>query len=197
MTDTKVSFFSLIASSIALLLGDTSQIMSRDTIHWTICLAISFLFFIGGIPAINLLMNQAPFIFRLLINCFLLIGALAGASMQVLFRTNIILQNANATEAIETLSQSSALTLSTMVPGIFYPVGLILLSIALFVSKRYMTWKVLLLLIGAMLFPVGHALGNPIALLGGDVMLICAWFFLRPIFNNFNEKYRQHNFASF
>ena len=195
MTDTKVSYFCLIASSIALLLGDVLQVIDHDALHWTICLAISFLLFIGGIPAINSLMGQTSVMFRVLINCSLLIGALAGASMQVLFRTNIILKKANATEAIEALSQSSALALSTMVPGIFYPIGLILVSITLLLSKEYMTWKVILLLIGAVLFPVGHALGNPVALLVGDFMLICAWFFLRPItFNNFNENYRQQGY---
>lgn len=191
MTETKLSFISLVASSVVLLLGDALQELSPDTIHWTICLSISFLLFIGGLPAIRSLMGQTGSILRLLVICILLIGALAGASMQVLFRANILLREAYATEAVGILSQSFALTLSTLVPGIFYPLGLILLSITLFLTKQYRVWKVGLLLLGAVLFPVGHAVGHPIALLGGDVLLVCAWFLLTPIFStNFYETQR-------
>ena len=181
MIDTNVSYICLIASSLALLLGDVLQIIDPHTVYWTICLTISFLLFIGGIPAINSLMDPTPVIFRLLVSSSLLVGALAGASMQVLFRANILLQDANATEAVAVLSQSSIMAFTTLVPGIFYPVGLLLLSIALFLTKKYSTWKVVLLLIGAISFPIGHALGNPFALLTGDVLLIGAWFFLRPV----------------
>ena len=36
----------------------------------------------------------------------------------------------------------------------------------------------MLLLIGAISFPVGHAIGNLMALTTGDVILICAWLLL-------------------
>ncbi len=165
----------MIASSMVLLAGDILQVVNHDNILWTICLAISFVLFAGGIPAVNSLICDTNKRLRLLIIILLLIGAIAGASMQVLFRTLIILRNANFTDAIETLSNNTALSVTTMVPGIFFPLGLILLCFALFFAKTYPTWKIILLLIGAVSFPVGHAMGNLIALVAGDLILISAW----------------------
>ena len=180
MMDSKFSRYALIVSPWVLLLGDISQITYHSNIAWTIFLAISFLLFVGGIPAINALTQDTDPKFRLVINIFLLIGAMAGASMQVLFRVLTILENAKLTEAVEVLSMNPALPVSTMVPGIFFPFGLILLGIALFLSKKYPNWKVIALLMGAVLFPIGHALGNTIALITGDLVLVVAWLVLNP-----------------
>lgn len=178
MQEIRFSFFSLIASSIVLLLGDVIQISNRDNVAWTVCLAISFLLFVGGIPAINLLLANSTKSLRLIINVFLLIGAMAGASMQVLFRSTIILENEKFSDAAQVLSNNPLLAFTTMVPGIFFPIGLILVSMALFILKKFPSWKIALLLAGAISFPVGHAIGNPIALVGGDLLLISAWLVL-------------------
>lgn len=180
MTDSKFSRYALIAFPWVLLLGDILQTTNHSNIAWTIFLAIGFLLFVGGMPAINVLIQDSNPKFRLIINVFLLVGAMAGASMQVFFRVLTILENAKLTEAVEVLSMNPALPLSTMVPGIFFPFGLILLGTALFLSKKYPNWKVILLLMGAILFPVGHAAGNAIALITGDLVLVVAWLVLNP-----------------
>ena len=136
MKNNRYSLYSLIASAIVLLLGDVLQVLNHESILWTICLALSFVLFVGGIPAINSLIHTSNLTPRLIINIFLHVGAIAGASMQVLFRAIIILENEKFSEAALALSNSTSLKLTTMVPGIFYPLGLILLCIALFFCKK-------------------------------------------------------------
>ncbi len=191
MIENRYSRYSLIASSVILILGDVLQVINHDSILWTVCLAISFVLFVGGIPAINSLIYTSDKTLRLTINIFLLVGAIAGASMQVLFRTIIILNNEKFSDATTALSAHPSLAFTTMVPGILYPIGLILLCIALFFARQYAVWKVVLLLMGAISFPVGHAIGNIIALVVGDVLLLCAWLvFIPEIPNDFRENYR-------
>lgn len=190
MTANRYSQYSLIASAIFLLLGDILQIINHDSILWTVCLAISFLLFIGGIPFINSLLYASNKILALVINIFLLIGAVAGASMQVLFRTIIILRNEKLSDAIEILSKHLSLQLTTMVPGIFYPLGLILLCIALFSTRKYAVWKVVLLLTGSVFFPLGHATGNTIALIAGDVLLLSAWL---VVSSDISKKFKENS----
>ena len=63
MKNNRYSLYSLIASAIVLLLGDVLQVLHHESILWTICLALSFVLFVGGIPAINSLIhtsNPAP-----------------------------------------------------------------------------------------------------------------------------------------
>jgi len=197
MKNNRYSLYSLIASAIVLLLGDVLQVLHHESILWTICLALSFVLFVGGIPAINSLIHTSNLTPRLIINIFLLVGAIAGASMQVLFRAIIILENEKFSEAALALSNSTSLKLTTMVPGIFYPFGLILLCIALFFAKKYPLWKVVLLLMGAISFPVGHAIGNVVALVGGDILLISAWLVLSSDILNNSEKNTANNNSKF
>jgi hypothetical protein len=178
MTYNKYSTYFLVTSAIVLLLGDVLQVLNHDNILWTVCLAISFVLFVAGIPAVNSFIYSSNSTFKSIINSFLLIGAIAGASMQVFFRIEIILDKEKLFNAVEALSNYPSLAFTTMVPGIFFPLGLILLCIAMLLAKKHTTWKTMLLLIGAISFPVGHAIGNLIALIVGDVILICAWFLL-------------------
>lgn len=193
MTDHRYSRYSLMASSIVLLLGDVLQLINNDSILWTVCLAISFVLFVGGIPAINSLLYTSNKTFKLIINVFLLVGAIAGASMQVLFRTIIILDNEKFSDASAALADHPSLALTTMVPGILFPVGLILLCIALFVARKKPLWKVNLLLLGAISFPVGHAVGNAIALITGDVFLLSAWLAFNSEISKYSIKTTAHN----
>lgn len=179
MTNNKYNLYALIASSIVLLLGDMLQVIDHNSIVWTVCLAISFVLFVGGIPAINSLIYESNKTLRLIINVFLLVGAIAGASMQVLFRTIIILDNEKFSDATTALSAHSSLAFTTMVPGILFPLGLVLLCVALFFARKYPRWKVILLLAGAISFPLGHAIGHIIALVAGDILLLSAWLSLR------------------
>ncbi len=122
---------------------------------------------------------------------FLLVGAIAGASMQVFFRTIIILDNENFSDASAALSNNPSLAFTTMVPGILFPLGLILLCIALFIARKQPVWKIILLLLGAIGFPVGHALGYMISLVAGDVLLLSAWIaFYSEIPKDSGSNYR-------
>ena len=178
MSDEKLSNSCLIASACVLLAGDILQLLNPGGIGWTILLAISFLLFIAGLPYVTALLLITPAAFRRAILFCLLIGAVAGASMQALFRAVGILNEAGERRAGDILMANPSISLSTMVPGIFFPLGLLLLSVALFMQKRWSLWKVVLLMAGAILFPVGHAVGIPAPLLAGDVLLIASWVLL-------------------
>ena len=193
ITDYNYSLYSLIASSVVLLIGDVLQITNHQNILWTICLAISFVLFVGGMPAINSFLSASNQALRLLINVFLLIGAIAGASMQVFFRTRILLENEKFTDAVTSLSNNPLMAFTTMVPGIFFPLGLILLSIALFIAGKIPKWKIVLLLLGAIAFPVGHAIGIIYALVLGDLLLLSAWIVIGAEKSTDEEKVTHDN----
>lgn len=66
------------------------------------------------------------------------------------------------------------LAATTLMPGALFPLGFLLLSVALLRSREFPTAAVVLLGVGAILFPIGHAVGVTPALIGGDVVLVVA-----------------------
>ncbi|HEV2846469.1 MAG TPA: hypothetical protein VG477_16565, partial [Thermoanaerobaculia bacterium] len=106
------------------------------------------------------------------------VGCFAGASMQVLFRVWEVLQGANQTAAVDLLQAHTLLSLTTLAPGILFPVGLLLLAFGLMRSRLVLLRTSLTLAVGAVLFPIGHAAGFVPALIAGDLVLVAAFFSL-------------------
>jgi hypothetical protein len=61
------------------------------------------------------------------------------------------------------------------VPGVLFPLGNLILALALFRARRLGAIASCTLALGALLFPIGHAIGIPAALIGGDVVLAAAF----------------------
>jgi len=101
------------------------------------------------------------------------LGAVAGASMQALFRARQVLDQAFQTEALAVLRDHRGITLTTLAPGILFPAGLLVLSLVLF--RRIGALPAAALGLGAVLFPLGHAAGVAAALLAGDAILLVAF----------------------
>jgi hypothetical protein len=75
-----------------------------------------------------------------------------------------------------TLHAHRLLTLSTLVPGIFFPIGLLILSAGFMRGRVLPLGSFLTLVLGAVLFPIGHAAGIVPALIVGDLVLLAAFY---------------------
>jgi hypothetical protein len=100
---------------------------------------------------------------------------MAGAAMQGLFRTLIALQQVDPTASADRLLEAyPPLAVTTLMPGALFPLGLLLFAAALLRTRRVPPLAAVLLGFGALLFPIGHAVGVPAALIGGDLVLLLA-----------------------
>lgn len=161
----------LLAGALLLLGGDLLQVL-RVEIAWTILLGLAFLCFGAGL----LLLPQALSLSRPLVTAGILcafVGCFAGAGMQVLFRASEVLRAAGETRASDLIQSHRAMVISTLAPGILFPIGLLALAIGLPRSRVSLS-----LALGAILFPIGHAVGFAPALLGGDLVLLLAFLLL-------------------
>lgn len=167
----------LVAGSLFLLGGDLVQVL-RGGFLWTILLSLAFICFGAGLLLLPLTFSSKrhPLVIAGAASAF--VGCFAGASMQVLFRTWEVLQDANQTSAAELLRTDSALNFSTLVPGVLFPIGLLVLSIGLLLGRMLPLRISLLLALGAILFPIGHAAGVVPAIIVGDLVLLAAFFSL-------------------
>ena len=164
----------LVSGAVFLLAGDIVQAVNRDGVAWTILLAIAFLLLAPGLTLVPSTMPRrtAPVVGAALA----VAGAIAGASMQVLFRVNAVLRGAGQSDAVAALGESTLLTATTLVPGILFPLGLLLLAFAL--RRSIGRTGALLLAAAAVMFPIGHAAGvMAVAIVGDVVLLIAFWMF--------------------
>lgn len=167
----------LVAGSLFLLGGDLVQVL-RGGFLWTILLSLAFVCFGAGLLLLPLAFSSQrhPLVIAGVASAF--VGCFAGASMQVLFRTWEVLQDAHQTSAAELLRTDSALNFSTLVPGVFFPLGLLVLAIGLMLGRTLPLRTTLSLALGAVLFPIGHAAGIVPALVLGDIVLLLTFFSL-------------------
>lgn len=164
----------LTAGSLFLLAGDLVQVF-RGGFFWTILLSLAFVCCGAGLLLLpfTLSSRRHPLVILGVASAF--IGCFAGAGMQVLFRTWEVLQAANQTSAAELLRTDSALNFSTLVPGVFFPIGLLVLAIGLMLGRALPLQTTVPLALGAVLFPIGHAAGVVPAIVIGDVVLLVAF----------------------
>ncbi len=171
---TRLATALLLAGSLLLLGGDTLQVMQIGFV-WTVLLALAFLCFGAGLLLLPVASGwtRRPLVIAGVASAF--VGCFAGAGMQVLFRVWEVLERANLAAAADLLRGHSLLTLSTLAPGIFFPLGLLLLAIGLMRARLVPLATSLTLAVGAVLFPIGHAAGFVPALIGGDIVLVAAF----------------------
>jgi putative effector of murein hydrolase len=164
----------LTAGSLLLLGGDLVQVF-RGGLLWTFLLSPAFVCFAAGLLLlpVGFSLRRHPLVITGIACAF--VGCFAGAGMQVLFRTWEVLQTANQTSAAELLRTDSALNFSTLVPGVFFPIGLLLLAIGLMHARALPLKTTVPLALGAVLFPIGHAAGVVPAIVIGDVVLLAAF----------------------
>ena len=171
---TRLATALLLAGSLLLLGGDILQVTKVEFL-WTVLLALAFLCFGAGLLLLPVAFSWTgrPLVIAGVASAF--VGCFAGAGMQVLFRVWEVLERANLAAAADLLRNHTLLSLSTLVPGIFFPVGLLLLAIGLMRARAVPLGTSLTLALGAVLFPIGHAAGFVPALIGGDLVLLAAF----------------------
>lgn len=164
-----------ILAPFPLLAGDIMIVTGTWHFMWTICLWVSFVLFVPGIFGMTYLAAGGGRLVALIGGASAFFGAMAGASMQILFRVYAVLEELGSPQTIELLRGCKKLIATTQMIGIFFPLGLIILSIALFRS-RTVSWYVPLALVGgAILFPMARIAGLTIGFFGGDLLLIIAF----------------------
>lgn len=166
----------LLAGSLLLLAGDSVQVVQGGGMLWTILLWLAFVCFGAGLLLLPMALSltDRPLVTIGVASAF--VGSFAGASMQVLFRTWSVLEVADQPAMVELLRSNVLLTVSTLAPGLFFPLGLLALSIGLMRARVLPLWITLTLAVGAILFPIGHAAAVVPALILGDVVLVAAFF---------------------
>jgi hypothetical protein len=164
-----------ILAPIMLLAGDLVLIIGERRFEWTIVLWLSFVLFVPAIFGLTYIAFGDGNKLALAGGASAFFGAIAGASMQVLFRVYAVLEEAGAGQAIELLRKTMKLIATTQMIGIFFPIGLILLSISLYRNRIFRLLIPLLLTIGAILFPIGRIGGLAIAVIGSGTVLIAAF----------------------
>lgn len=184
-SDTRVPFAAaaLVAAPALLTIADAMQASDQFPFAFTVVLWAAFVCFVPAIFALADLARRGAPALAMAGLASALVGTMAGAAMQVLFRTRAVLEGAAIdpaarAAAMGAIEGSAPLALSTLVPGLFFPIGLLVLAIALHRARAVPVWSAALLGLGAVLFPVGHAAGLVPALIGGDLVLLAA---LAPI----------------
>ena len=143
--------------------------------EWTIVLWVSFVLFVPAIFGLSYLAITRGSRLAFVGGASAYFGAMAGASMQVLFRVWAVLDEAGAQQTIELLGGSRKLIVTTQMIGIFFPIGLLILAASLYRSRAVNIFIALSLAGGAILFPVGRIAGSLFALVGGDILLLASF----------------------
>ena len=164
-----------ILAPLILLAGDLVLIIGKRRFEWTIILWLSFVLFVPAIFGLTFVAFDRGNKLAVVGGACAFFGAMAGASMQVLFRVYAVLEEAGNAKAIELLQKTMKLIATTQMIGIFFPVGLILLSISIYSNRTFNRLIPLLLAIGAILFPIGRIGGFAIAVSGSGMVLIAAF----------------------
>lgn len=165
----------LVLAAVLLIAGDLLQLANAG-LAWTALLALAFTAFAAGLLLLPEVLAARAEPLMVVGSIVAFLGSIAGASMQAMFRVQEVLQQTSQDEALRALENHRGLTLTTLAPGLLFPLGLLLLSVALF--RRGSIPAAFALALGAVLFPIGHAVGLPLALIGGDVVLLCAFVLL-------------------
>lgn len=108
-----------------------------------------------------------------------LLGWMAATRMSSIFQLNALVRTGVEnvpTNAIDlALKSAPPVWGSIFPPGIFFPLGLITLGIALFRYRPVMRWNGLLLAVGGVLFPIGRAANVLPAVIACDLVLATAF----------------------
>jgi hypothetical protein len=159
---------SLIAAPLLLLASTVLRFGMGRVFEWYATMKLSFFFFaVAALGLVHLLKGRADGS-RLVGGALTLAGCLSGASIVM---AAYILESLQG-RVPEAQQMSLYLTVvNSPLPGLLFPVGLLMLAVALFRKKVVALWAGLLLALGAILFPVGRAVGLEWAVWACDALL--------------------------
>jgi hypothetical protein len=160
---------------LVLLIGDATLLIGNLRFEWTIALWVSFVLFVPAIFGLTYLAAGQGSRLALVGGASAFFGTMAGASMQVLFRVQTVLNDFGSPQTVDLLWSSRRLIVSTQMIGIFFPIGLLILAASLYRRHIVNPLAPLSLAIGAILFPMGRIAGLLVALVGSDLLFLIAF----------------------
>ena len=177
---------SLIALSVAFLLNTITGLMTGVASPSQTMIAI-----VGFVAALNALLMPAAILglsqllrasadrLGLLGAGFVLVGWAASTRISVLIQLDGLLRagvEGVPPSALQSIFMSApAVWVSVFPVGLFFPLGLITLGLALFWWRPVYCWFGLLLALGGVLFPLGRAVGIDFAVIASDIALAAAF----------------------
>lgn len=177
----------MIFGPAVMLAGDVQRYLSPDSavFRWSLFLQLAMMLLLlavlGMVEELRPVADRAGLAGGLLAGC----GLFVGTAMQGFFRT---WQTAVDTVPESAAAIDAALTgpdylFSTRVPGITFPVGMLILAVALTVTRRVPAGLGLLIAAGAVIFPVGRIGGLWWAILASNVcfLLGLGWMAVRTL----------------
>ena len=162
-----------IVAPILLLAIDIFHIMTNRDFVWTIGMWLAFALFVPAVIGFAYSLSVRGSRLSYVGGILAFFGAMAGASMQVLFRTHAVLAEQGSLETVDKLRATFKLVASTQMIGLTWPLGLLTLSAALLVTDKSKWHISLVLAVGAILFPIGRiAFVQPAVILSGVMFVI-------------------------
>ncbi|HWS53915.1 MAG TPA: hypothetical protein VN228_07305 [Pyrinomonadaceae bacterium] len=159
---------SLIAGPALLLTSSVARFAFGLLDAWYQTMKLSFFFFaVGALGLVHLLRGRADGSGHAG-GALTLAGCLSGASIVTAAYINERLSGAVPLERLEGLYLT---IVNSPLPGLFFPIGLLVLAVALTRKKVIPAWAGLLFAAGAVLFPVGRIPGLVWAIFACDVLL--------------------------
>jgi len=159
---------SLVAAPALLLTSSVLRFVFGLSFEWYLTMKLSFFFFaVAALGLVHLLRGRADGSGHVG-GAMALAGCLSGASIVTMA---YIFEAFEGRVPPEQLTSLYVTLVNSPLPGLLFPVGLLILAVALFRKQAVATWAGLLLAAGAVLFPVGRVPGFVWAIFACDVLL--------------------------
>ena len=171
----KIAGLCSILAPILILGIDIYFLATSRMFEWSIGMWLAFVLFVPAVIGLTYHLVSQGSRLALVGGIFAFLGAMAGASMQAMFRTHAVLLEQGAVDTVERLRGTLKLVASTQMIGLTWPIGLILLSIAIILVDRTRWLTSLLLVAGAIAFPIGRVAGSQPAVILSGIFFVLAF----------------------
>lgn len=185
----QIAAFGAFVGPILIVVADSIHIFAGQAFVWTILLWLAFVLFIPGIMGLTYLAARGGSMLPIIGGVLAYFGAMAGASMQVLFRVHAVLEELGQTSTVDLLKGTFKLVASTQMIGLTFPIGLILLAIAYARHGSDSFIRPILLILGAIFFSIGRIAGAQWAVLASGILFMVVFMSVgRQLFAEANKS---------
>lgn len=150
---------------------DSFVLITNARFAWTIGMYLAFVFFVPAVIGFTYMLVSEGSRVAIFGGALAFWGAMAGASMQAMFRTHAVMEEQGMHAAVEQLRSTLKLVLSTQSIGLGWPLGLILLAVSYYTLRRTILLP-LLLAAAAVLFPIGRIAGSEFAVIASGALFV-------------------------
>ena len=185
----KIAGICAIVAPVLLFLIDLFHITTNRDFEWTIGMWLAFALFVPAVIGFAYYLVRQGSRLAYVGGALAFFGAMAGASMQVLFRTHAVLAEQGSFETIDQLRATFKLVASTQMIGLTWPLGLLTLATALVITDKSRWPASVALAIGAIAFPIGRiGFVQPAVLLSGAMFVIAFGMIGLRLVKGFEER---------